>query len=409
MLGDVAFEYDANGRRTHVSGSLAQILSPEVFDNTSYDAANQQNAVNAQSLTYDQNGNLTSDGTNTYTWNARDELVAMSGPSLAASFSYDAEGRRVSKTVNGLRTVYVYDGLQAVEEHQQAGPVTTQVAGSLDEVFFRKTGANAEYLLTDALGSTWGLADGAGQVNTEYRYDVFGQTQATGQASSNPLQYTGRENDGTGLYYYRNRYYSPSLRRFISRDPLREAAGENEYSYVSNNPISLTDPLGLQEGPVNYLRDPFPAEYWPVNAAANTVSDLLSLDEVAQAAWDLGNWCLPPSERLWAGTKIVGITVLNVAGGAIAGRAVKGLTALKRARFNPFKGKSPTQIDKMLRNKGYQPRGPDPMNGRGTYVNPRNGRGYHIDANHPPPKGPHLGVHRPRGLRSTRSARDFEL
>ena len=66
---------------------------------------------------------------------------------------------------------------------------------------------------------------------------------------------------------------------------------------------------------------------------------------------------------------------------------------------NPFKGKTPKQIDKMLRKKGYEPRGPNPMNGKGTYVNPKTGRSIHLDHNHPPPKPPHIGVQRPRGKR----------
>jgi hypothetical protein len=65
-------------------------------------------------------------------------------------------------------------------------------AGGLDEVFYRKatsgTNTNFEYLLTDALGSTWGLADQSGNVNTQYKYDIFGTTEQTGQASNNPLQ-----------------------------------------------------------------------------------------------------------------------------------------------------------------------------------------------------------------------------
>ncbi len=62
------------------------------------------------------------------------------------------------------------------------------------------------------------------------------------------LQYTGRENDGNGLYYYRARYYSPVLGRFISKDPLGFAGGINPYVYASDNPINLTDPLGLYDG-----------------------------------------------------------------------------------------------------------------------------------------------------------------
>ena len=61
------------------------------------------------SLTYDANGNLISDGVNTYTWNARNQLVSISGR-VAASFQYDAFGRRVSKTIGGT-TQFLYDGL----------------------------------------------------------------------------------------------------------------------------------------------------------------------------------------------------------------------------------------------------------------------------------------------------------
>ena len=68
-----------------------------------------------------------------------------------------------------------------------------------------------------------------------------------GTASTNPFQYTGRENDATGLYNYRARYYSPSLRRFISEDPLKILGeGVNLYSYVGSNPINFVDRLGLR-------------------------------------------------------------------------------------------------------------------------------------------------------------------
>jgi RHS repeat-associated protein len=56
-------------------------------------------------------------------------------------------------------------------------------------------------------------------VQTSYTYEPFGKTSVTGASSSNPSQYTARENDQTGLYYHRARYYSPSLQRFISEDP----------------------------------------------------------------------------------------------------------------------------------------------------------------------------------------------
>jgi hypothetical protein len=55
------------------------------------------------------------------------------------------------------------------------------------------------HLLTDALGSALALADAAGTVQTEYTYEPFGRTTATGMSNTNPFQYTGRENDGSGL------------------------------------------------------------------------------------------------------------------------------------------------------------------------------------------------------------------
>jgi len=89
------------------------------------------------------------------------------------------------------------------------------------------------------------LSDSAGTPTTTYTYDPFGKTTVTG-LSTNAFQYTSRENDGTGLYYYRARYYSPTLQRFLSEDPIGFAGGDpNLYAYVGNSPVRYRDPLGL--------------------------------------------------------------------------------------------------------------------------------------------------------------------
>jgi RHS repeat-associated protein len=94
------------------------------------------------------------------------------------------------------------------------------------------------------------LADDSGAARTVYAYDPFGSVTVSGEASDNTFQYTGRENDGTGLYYYRARYYSPELQRFISRDPIGLSGGDvNFYRYVGNDPVKFRDSLGLQCGP----------------------------------------------------------------------------------------------------------------------------------------------------------------
>jgi RHS repeat-associated protein len=59
---------------------------------------------------------------------------------------------------------------------------------------------------------------------------------------------SGRENDGTGLYFYRARYYNPSLQRFVSEDPIGLTAGPNLYAYGLNSPVDLNDPSGLWTG-----------------------------------------------------------------------------------------------------------------------------------------------------------------
>ena len=77
---------------------------------------------------------------------------------------------------------------------------------------------------------------------------------------------------------------------------------------------------------------------------------------------------------------------------------------------NPFKGKTKEQIADMFKKKGFEPKGKEPLNGKGTFVNPKTGRGYHIDSTHAPPKGPHVGVHRPRGaIRDKLRPRDYPL
>jgi RHS repeat-associated protein len=86
----------------------------------------------------------------------------------------------------------------------------------------------------------------AAEIALRYAYSAYGETVALGPDGGNPLQYTGRENDGTGLYYYRARYYDPLLKRFIAEDPIGLDGGDaNLYAYVGGDPTGLVDPEGL--------------------------------------------------------------------------------------------------------------------------------------------------------------------
>ena len=199
-------------------------------------------------LTFDAAGNLTGDGTNTYTWNARNQLVSIAG-SVTATFAYDPLGRRTRRTVGGVTTRYLYDGVNAVQELGADGPTANLLTSlDVDETFVRTDANGSVGLLTDALGSVIALADASGAITTRYAYGPFGQVSASGAASGNAIQFSGRENDGTGLYYFRSRYYSPSLGRFISEDPMGIGAGQtNSYAYVNDDPADFTDAFGLEK------------------------------------------------------------------------------------------------------------------------------------------------------------------
>ena len=241
--GALTYTRDPAGRRTGVGGSFARTSTPQAASAATYNVNNQLTQWKGASLTYDTNGNLTSDGTNTYTWNARNQLVAISG-GASASFQYDPFGRRVSKTIGGT-TQYLYDGANPVQEISGSSASANLLAGGVDEYFQRTDSAGARNFLTDALGSTLALADSTGTVQTQYTFEPFGNTSATGAATTNSFAYTGREIDSTGLYFYRARYYNAQLQRFISEDRLRSAGGINLYAYVGNSPANFKDSTGL--------------------------------------------------------------------------------------------------------------------------------------------------------------------
>ena len=233
-LGALGYTYDSAGRRTQITGTYARANLPAAVASTTYNANNQLTNWGGATLTYDNNGNLLTSGTNTHTWNARDQLTAISG-GVAASFGYDAFNRRRTKTIAATKTDFLYDGLNFVQEKDGATVKANLLTGlGIDEVFRRTQGAVSSDVLPDALGSSLALTDSTKALTTQYTYAPYGTTTQTGSANENSQKFTGREDDGTatGLYYYRARYYSPTYSRFVSEDPIGFAGGENLYAYV---------------------------------------------------------------------------------------------------------------------------------------------------------------------------------
>jgi RHS repeat-associated protein len=238
-IGDLAYSYDQAGRRTGESGSLATLAIPASVPNTTYDAANRLTSWGGSALSYDANGNLTALGSSTYTWDARNHLIATSDGSGA--FSYDALGRRTSSSIGGVTNSYSYDGLNPAMVNSDF-----MIDGlGLDETYARVNSAGTTSYVSDAVGSTLALTNGGGATTASYSYEPYGNTTKAG-ADDSAFQFTGRENDeASDLYYYRARYYSPQLGRFISQDPIGFNGGLNWYAYADGNPISEVDPTGL--------------------------------------------------------------------------------------------------------------------------------------------------------------------
>ncbi|MCK9385938.1 MAG: DUF6531 domain-containing protein [Nevskia sp.] len=278
-LGDLKYSYDPAGRRTQITGSFApQSLPSATTSDYQYNANNQLIGGNGIAPTYDANGDPTTNGLGIqYTFDARHRLIQISqGVVITASFQYDALDRRVSKTdANGVTTAYLYDGSDAIQETSGTTTRTSLTGQNIDERFARDDASGRTYFLSDAIGSTIALTDATANIQQRYDYEPYGEVKATGTTGlTNPYQYTGRENDGNGLYYYRARYYDPATKRFISEDPLQESAGINSYGYVGGNPLFFSDPFGLS--PVgDRSRDRPGRERGRSSSAQRSISSLL--------------------------------------------------------------------------------------------------------------------------------------
>ncbi|MEJ0049456.1 MAG: RHS repeat-associated core domain-containing protein [Rhodospirillales bacterium] len=251
--GTLAYSYDADSHIVSKNGGasgLFQSIQPTNVVGAVYDADNRLCAWNTTSgscatptITWDNNGNLVNDGANTYSWDSRNRLTAISS---GQSYSYDALGRRLSQTSGSTTTSYIYDGYNLVQKQRAGADLEDDLTGfNIDQTFLRDPAtAGQQTFVTDALGTVLQIMATGGAVKSAYGYDPYGVTYPSTPTSTNTLQYAGRENDGTGLYYNRARYYNPAWGRFISQDPLRFTAGVNFYQYAMGNPVSFRDPYG---------------------------------------------------------------------------------------------------------------------------------------------------------------------
>ena len=262
-----SFAYDAVGNRTSRTGGSPVQETYKVNNLNQY-----TEIVNAQAarstMSYDKDGNMTSmtdaTGTTTYTYDTLNRLVAVENKAANIHWSckYDVFGNRVSVTHNGVTTerMYLQGSLPSVAAEYVNGELKERhiVVGAVRIADISRTGGSpvqneeTRYYHADLIGSTRLVTDGNGAVISRRAYKAFGETRIAGGSQSSAtasVGYVGTlgvETDPTGLLFMRNRYYSPTLGRFIQMDPIGlKGEDENWYRYCGNNPISSNDIMGL--------------------------------------------------------------------------------------------------------------------------------------------------------------------
>ena len=195
--------------------------------------------------------------------------VAYTNDVFAAAYAYDHLSRRVRKTARDGVHTYFYDGWKLVLELIEHDGVTDRVeyvwgkdiSGSLDGaagiggLLYTKINGAIYVPQYDAYGNIISYCDAAGNIVASYTYDAFGRTIAQSGALADVFafrystKYFDRE---TGFYYYGKRYYSPALRRWLTRDPIGENGGLNLYGFSENQAIMAYDCIGLSKYWENY-------------------------------------------------------------------------------------------------------------------------------------------------------------
>ena len=230
----------------YVTGAGNQLQSDGVWDYVYDDESNLKTQTHKTTGEYRE-----------YSWDHRNrltqvEIYASSGGALqkTLSFIYDVLDRRIGYSVDGMTRWTVYGRANAWLDVDDAATVQTRYLFSkkLDSQLARwRPGEGTVWYLKDKLGSVRHLVDADGNLLGNYHYDSFGNiNQTASSALDGRYLFTGREYDEIlGVYYYRSRYYNPSIGRFLSRDSMGFDAGDiNLYRYVDNNPLIFTDPTG---------------------------------------------------------------------------------------------------------------------------------------------------------------------
>lgn len=246
----VSYTYDAAGNRLSMQSSIHGATTYSYDDGDRLlQMVNPDNSVTE--FGWDANGNMTRKGDIQYLFDSANRLTQVIDGEDVVLFTYDGDGHRLTKVVNGAKSQYATDlaiALPQVLIETRDGQTSAYTHGlGLNSI--QSSGQDPVYFHSDGLGSIRRLSTNTGLINATYDYGVFGTLRNLSGASANSFTYTGQQYDAeTALYYLRARYYDPQVGRFISRDAAVGSIGltqqRNRYAYVENNPSNLVDPSG---------------------------------------------------------------------------------------------------------------------------------------------------------------------
>ena len=281
----LSYEYDAEERITKVTDSVDGVTE-YTYDALGHLLSETKNGTVVNSMVYDNYGNIVSKNGKTYTYDStwKDLLISCDGQSITydaqgnptsylghtltwekgrqlksfdnTQYTYNANGIRTSKTVNGVEHTFVLDGTKILKESWNGNTIIPMYDNE-DAVCGIIYNDEPYYFFKNLQGDIIAIADKDGKTAARYEYDAWGvctvveDTTTVGIAAINPFRYRGYYYDaGIGLYYLQSRYYNPTVGRFVNSDAM-EWLGTDEkiietniFCYCKNNCINITDDIG---------------------------------------------------------------------------------------------------------------------------------------------------------------------